>query len=63
MPVGWRGHVLRDRLKGPTRSGDGRERLPSGMTREDYSSRDIRRRSLPDFLDTTVATVVKPDLR
>jgi hypothetical protein len=28
-----------------------------------HSSRDIRRRSLPDFLDTTVATVVKPALR
>ncbi len=29
----------------------------------DYSSRDIRSRSLPDFLETTVATVVKPALR
>ena len=28
-----------------------------------HSSRDIRRRSLPDFLDTTVATVVKPAVR
>ncbi len=25
-----------------------------------YSSRDMRRRNLPDFLETTVATVVKP---
>ncbi|WXH30465.1 hypothetical protein WA016_04435 [Myxococcus stipitatus] len=29
----------------------------------DYSSRDISKRSLPDFLETTVATVVKPALR
>src|SRR6218665_268907 len=28
-----------------------------------HSSRDMRRRNLPDFLDTTVATVVKPALR
>jgi hypothetical protein len=61
-----------EREKGLARSGTrkgarserGREGdLPPGVSGEAYSSRDIRRRSLPDFLDTTVATVVKPAFR
>ncbi|GEN06906.1 hypothetical protein MFU01_19430 [Myxococcus fulvus] len=49
-------------LKGPLGARAGGKRPPARDS-GDYSSRDIRSRSLPDFLDTTVATVVKPALR
>jgi hypothetical protein len=49
--------------EGPRGAGGGRSDLPPGNSGADYSSRDIRSRSLPDFLETTVATVVKPAFR
>lgn len=57
-------------MKGPGRAIQAREdtaledvTVPPVLSGTGHSSRDMRRRSLPDFLDTTVATVVKPALR
>lgn len=41
------------------RSGEPRVQTNAG-SEGDYSSLDINSRSLPDFFETTVATVVKP---
>ena len=58
----WQPDSLKERGASGGRAGVYRQGPPAGASR-DYSSRDISRRSLPDFLDTTVATVVKPALR